>query len=88
MLKMIFKKIIFEQKMPPKKYVKMNEIDHILERSDMYVGSIVPELYEFYTVLENNSQIQIGKRKILISEAFFTYLYRTVIKCNRQRCKK
>ena len=38
--------------MPPKKYVKMDPIEHVLKRSDMYIGSTSLKKIEEYVTEE------------------------------------
>lgn len=48
------------------KYVKKDQIEHILDRPDMYVGSIQLREYQDY-VVSNQSPLRISKQKINIS---------------------
>ena len=56
--------------MPPKankKYVKMNPIDHILLRPDMYVGSTRPRIVDEFVVTDD--KFNISKKNIKVSPA-------------------
>ena len=56
--------------MPPKttkKYIKMNPIDHVLLRPDMYVGSTRPRPVEDFVVVDDN--LHISKKTINVSPA-------------------
>lgn len=52
--------------MPPKsKYNKKDPISHILDRPDMYVGSVVPKNYDYHIVVNRN--FNIAKKSVHIA---------------------
>lgn len=52
--------------MPPKsKYNKKDPISHILDRPDMYIGSVIPKNYEYHVVV--NEKFNIAKKSVHIA---------------------
>jgi DNA topoisomerase-2 len=52
------------------KYQEKDEISHILDRPDMYVGSTKPKKMTEYIAEEENSKIRILEKEITVSHAF------------------
>jgi len=89
---MLAKKSKINSAMNAESYTKMDKIEHILSRPDMYVGSIRPKKYEEYTSPVENTEFNIEKRSGVASPAilriFIEPLANAVDNCARSLQRK